>query len=248
MYMSVCVVLCRTVSYCVVLCRTVSYCVVRCRCCTTPCTTLYDASYIPDASGPDALYDTVRRVVRSRRVGPRRLVRRPDASYSAFPTALSTPSEPMPSLACHNCRLTAKLWQLAINRQWPTANRQATCRESTETTKGRPVSVMETLRCAHATRNHCHPVTKRSGARGHSWCTRHCVVAGHWGGGVNLPGGTWPILCEAVRRCACRMPNDGLKGKPENQLCNGGAFKVLNSPENGVSALHFPIFCHTVQA
>ena len=29
----------------------------------TPCTTLYDASYIPDASGPDALYDTVRRVV-----------------------------------------------------------------------------------------------------------------------------------------------------------------------------------------
>ena len=35
-----------------------SYCVVRCWCCTTPCTTLYDASYIPDASGPDALYDT----------------------------------------------------------------------------------------------------------------------------------------------------------------------------------------------
>ena len=34
-----------------------SYCVVRCWCCTTPCTTLYDASYIPDASGPDALYD-----------------------------------------------------------------------------------------------------------------------------------------------------------------------------------------------
>ena len=66
-----------------------SYCVVRCWCCTTPCTTLYDASYIPDASGPDALYDTVRRVVRSRRVGPRRLVRRPDASYNAFPTALS---------------------------------------------------------------------------------------------------------------------------------------------------------------
>ena len=65
-----------------------SYCVVRCWCCTTPCTTLYDASYIPDASGPDALYDTVRRVVRSRRVGPRRLVRRPDASYNAFPTAL----------------------------------------------------------------------------------------------------------------------------------------------------------------
>ena len=67
-----------------------SYCVVRCWCCTTPCTTLYDASYIPDASGPDALYDTVRRVVRSRRVGPRRLVRRPDASYNAFPTALET--------------------------------------------------------------------------------------------------------------------------------------------------------------
>ena len=66
-----------------------SYCVVRCWCCTTPCTTLYDASYIPDASGPDALYDTVRRVVRSRRVGPRRLVRRPDASYNAFPTALA---------------------------------------------------------------------------------------------------------------------------------------------------------------
>ena len=65
-----------------------SYCVVRCWCCTTPCTTLYDASYIPDASGPDALYDTVRRVVRSRRVGPRRLVRRPDASYNAFPTVL----------------------------------------------------------------------------------------------------------------------------------------------------------------
>ena len=60
-----------------------SYCVVRCWCCTTPCTTLYDASYIPDA-----LYDTVRRVVRSRRVGPRRLVRRPDASYNAFPTVL----------------------------------------------------------------------------------------------------------------------------------------------------------------
>ena len=91
---SYCVVLCRTVSYCVVLCRTVSYCVVRCRCCTTPCTTLYDASYIPDASGPDALYDTVRRVVRSRRVGPRHLVRRPDASYSAFLTAL-TPSPPL---------------------------------------------------------------------------------------------------------------------------------------------------------
>ena len=34
-----------------------SYCVVRCWCCTTPCTTLYDASYAPDASGPDALYD-----------------------------------------------------------------------------------------------------------------------------------------------------------------------------------------------
>ena len=70
-----------------------SYCVVRCWCCTTPCTTLYDASYIPDASGPDALYDTVRRVVRSRRVGPRRLVRRPDASYNAFPTALPQPPQ-----------------------------------------------------------------------------------------------------------------------------------------------------------
>ena len=34
-----------------------------------------DASYIPDASGPDTLYDTVRRVVHPRRVGPRRLVR-----------------------------------------------------------------------------------------------------------------------------------------------------------------------------
>ena len=32
----------------------------------TPCTTLYDASYIPDASGPDTLYDTVRRVVQCR--------------------------------------------------------------------------------------------------------------------------------------------------------------------------------------
>ena len=71
-----------------------SYCVVRCWCCTTPCTTLYDASYIPDASGPDALYDTVRRVVRSRRVGPRRLVRRPDASYNAFPTALYQSGRP----------------------------------------------------------------------------------------------------------------------------------------------------------
>ena len=90
------VVPCRTVSYCVVLCRTVSCCVVLCRCCTTPCTTLYDASYIPDASCPDALYDTVRRVVRSRRVGPRHLVRRPDASYSAFPTALASAPPPPP--------------------------------------------------------------------------------------------------------------------------------------------------------
>ena len=100
---SYCVVLCRTVSYCVVLCRTVSYCVVRCRCCTTPCTTLYDASYIPDASGPDALYDTVRRVVRSRRVGPRHLVQRPDASYSAFPTAHSDNTAGKRGLdrACH---------------------------------------------------------------------------------------------------------------------------------------------------
>ena len=86
------VVLCRTVSYCVVLCRTVSYCVVLCRTvsygvgavrhlvrhCTTrrtsptrraptPCTTLYDALYAPDASGPDALYDApTRRTVHFR--------------------------------------------------------------------------------------------------------------------------------------------------------------------------------------
>ena len=86
------VVLCRTVSYCVVLCRTVSYCVVLCRTvsygvgavrhlvrhCTTrrtsptrraptPCTTLYDASYAPDASGPDTLYDApTRRTVHFR--------------------------------------------------------------------------------------------------------------------------------------------------------------------------------------
>ena len=102
---SYCVVLCRTVSYCVVLCRTVSYCVVRCRCCTTPCMTLYDASYIPDASGPDALYDTVRRVVRSRRVGPRHLVRRPDASYSAFPTAL--PGWPQGVYRCVSAAMAA---------------------------------------------------------------------------------------------------------------------------------------------
>ena len=57
---SYCVVLCRTVSYCVVLCRTVSYCVVLCR----TVSVLYDT-----------LYDTVRRVVHPRRVGPRRLVR-----------------------------------------------------------------------------------------------------------------------------------------------------------------------------
>ena len=89
---SYCVVLCRTVSYCVVLCRTVSYCVVPCRTvsysvgavrhlvrhCTTrrtsptrraptPCTTLYDASYAPDASGPDTLYDApTRRTVHFR--------------------------------------------------------------------------------------------------------------------------------------------------------------------------------------
>ena len=79
---SYCVVLCRTVSYCVVLCRTVSYCVgaVRhlVRHCTTrrtsptcraptPCTTLYDASYAPDASGPDTLYDApTRRTVHFR--------------------------------------------------------------------------------------------------------------------------------------------------------------------------------------
>ena len=89
---SYCVVPCRTVSYCVVLCRTVSYCVVLCRTvsygvgavrhlvrhCTTrrtsptrraptPCTTLYDVSYAPDASGPDALYDApTRRTVHFR--------------------------------------------------------------------------------------------------------------------------------------------------------------------------------------
>ena len=90
------VVLCRTVSYCVVLCRTVSYCVVLCRTvsygvgavrhlvrhCTTrrtsptrraptPCTTLYDASYAPDASGPDTLYDApTRRTVHFRQHSP----------------------------------------------------------------------------------------------------------------------------------------------------------------------------------
>ena len=81
------VVLCRTVSYCVVLCCTVLYCVVPCR----TVSVLYDT-----------LYDTVRRVVHPRRVGPRHLVRRPDASYSAFPTALTCttprPAPPPPPL------------------------------------------------------------------------------------------------------------------------------------------------------
>ena len=86
------VVLCRTVSYRVVPCHTVSYRVVLCRTVSygvvavrhlvrhsttrrtsptrqapTPCTTLYDASYAPDASGPDALYDApTRRTVHFR--------------------------------------------------------------------------------------------------------------------------------------------------------------------------------------
>ena len=48
-----------------------SYCVVRCWCCTTPCTTLYDASYAPDASGPDALYDApTRRTMHFRQHSP----------------------------------------------------------------------------------------------------------------------------------------------------------------------------------
>ena len=67
---SYCVVPCRTVSYCVVLCRTVSYCVVLCRTvlyCVVLCRTV-SVLY-------DTLYDTVRRVVHPRRVGPRRLVR-----------------------------------------------------------------------------------------------------------------------------------------------------------------------------
>ena len=49
-----------------------------------------DASYIPDASGPDTLYYTVRRAVHPRRVGPRRLVRhcttRRTVSYGACTT------------------------------------------------------------------------------------------------------------------------------------------------------------------
>ena len=53
-----------------------------------------DASYIPDASGPDALYDTVRRVVHPRRVGPRHLVRhsttRRTVSYDACTTLYDT--------------------------------------------------------------------------------------------------------------------------------------------------------------
>ena len=101
--LSYCVVPCRTVSYRVVPCRTVSYRAVPCRtvsyrvvlCRTvslpydtlydtvrrvvhprrvgptrrapTPCTTLYDASYAPDVSGPDALYDApTRRTVHFR--------------------------------------------------------------------------------------------------------------------------------------------------------------------------------------
>ena len=53
-----------------------------------------DASYIPDASGPDTLYDTVRRVVHPRRVGPRHLVRhcttRCTVSYDACTTLYDT--------------------------------------------------------------------------------------------------------------------------------------------------------------
>ena len=50
----------------------------------TPCTTLYDASYIPDASGPDALYDTVRRVVQCLK------------QHSAPPPSLKQHSAPPP--------------------------------------------------------------------------------------------------------------------------------------------------------
>ena len=93
------VVLCRTVSYCVVLCRAVSYWVVPCRTvsyCVVACRTVsYCVVLCRTVSVPyDTLYDTVRHVVRSRRVGPRRLARRPDASYSAFLTAL--PMYPLP--------------------------------------------------------------------------------------------------------------------------------------------------------
>ena len=52
----------------------------------TPCTTLYDASYIPDASGPDALYDTVRRVVQCLK------------QHSAPPPLLSNTLPPPPPL------------------------------------------------------------------------------------------------------------------------------------------------------
>ena len=53
----------------------------------TPCTTLYDASYIPDASGPDALYDTVRRVVQCLK------------QHSAPPPLLSNTLPPPPLLS-----------------------------------------------------------------------------------------------------------------------------------------------------
>ena len=57
----------------------------------TPCTTLYDASYIPDASGPDALYDTVRRVVQCLK------------QHSAPPPSLKQHSPPPPpSLKQHS--------------------------------------------------------------------------------------------------------------------------------------------------
>ena len=56
----------------------------------TPCTTLYDASYIPDASGPDALYDTVRRVVQCLK------------QHSAPPPLLSNTLPPPPSLKQHS--------------------------------------------------------------------------------------------------------------------------------------------------
>ena len=53
----------------------------------TPCTTLYDASYIPDASVPDALYDTVRRVVQCLK------------QHSAPPPSLKQHSAPPPPLS-----------------------------------------------------------------------------------------------------------------------------------------------------
>ena len=75
-----CVVLCRTVSYCVVPCRTVSYSVVLCRTvsyCVVLCRTVsyYVVLCRMVSVLYDTLYDTVRRVVHPRRVGPRRLVR-----------------------------------------------------------------------------------------------------------------------------------------------------------------------------